>query len=122
MPIGIVLHEDALFTITLKENSVLREFADGQVRGLDVALKNRFLLTILLRVASRFHQYLRQIDKITNYVEKQLHKSMRNKEPVSYTHLDVYKRQVVTNSPAIQKARKMTLELILCLLYTSRCV
>ena len=30
--------------------------------------------------------------------------------------------EVVTNSPAIQKARKMTLELILCLLYTSRCV
>ena len=74
MPIGIILHEHAFYTITLRENSVLREVADGQVRGLNIAQKNRFLLLILLRVASRFHQYLRQIDKITNYVEKQLHR------------------------------------------------
>lgn len=109
MPIGIVLHEDALFTITLKENSVLREFADGQVRGLDVALKNRFLLTILLRVASRFHQYLRQIDKITNYVEKQLHKSMRNKELIQL--LDLQKSLVYFSTSL--KADELTLEKIL---------
>ena len=35
---------------------------------------------ILLRAAKRYLYYLRQIDKISVFVEKQLHRSMKNKE------------------------------------------
>ena len=54
-------------------------------------------------------------------------------EPVSYTHLDVYKRQVLTQSELYEKTVSNMLECksrgaylmgltTYCLLYTSRCV
>lgn len=109
MPLGIILTEQNIFTITLKENAVLKEFADGQVRGVQTNLRNRLALQILLRVASRFHQYLRQIDKITNYVEKQLHKSLRNKELIQLLELQ---KSLVYFSTSL-KANELTLEKIL---------
>lgn len=109
MPLGIILTGQNIFTITLKENAVLKEFADGQVRGVQTNLRNRLALQILLRVASRFHQYLRQIDKITNYVEKQLHKSLRNKELIQLLELQ---KSLVYFSTSL-KANELTLEKIL---------
>ena len=48
-------------------------------------------------------------------------------QPVSYTHLDVYKRQqkdleLVHESIAEIKEVNLTTRLTVCLLYTSRCV
>ena len=46
--------------------------------------------------------------------------------PVSYTHLDVYKRQVIRTLGCSWKGAAYTqekdLQLCFCLLYTSRCV
>ena len=43
--------------------------------------------------------------------------------PVSYTHLDVYKRQVLQfNTEDMKKVEKMAKKYGICLLYTSRCV
>ena len=46
------------------------------------------------------------------------------REAVSYTHLDVYKRQVVEHVLLIEAHRRRSPQLIphACLLYTSRCV
>ena len=48
----------------------------------------------------------------------------KNLEPVSYTHLDVYKRQVFTIllSTTNWSAQKKFTHNDICLLYTSRCV
>lgn len=108
-PLGIILTDDNIFTISLRENSVLKDFADGQVRGVDTRLRKRFVLQILLRVASRFHQYLRQIDKITNYIERQLHKSLQNKELIQLLELQ---KSLVYFSTSL-KADELTLEKIL---------
>ena len=43
---------------------------------------------MLLQVAKRFLQYLKQIDKIYNYMERQLYKSQRNKELIQLLDLE----------------------------------
>ena len=44
-------------------------------------------------------------------------------KPVSYTHLDVYKRQLVYRLDKLQKSTGLDLRVFEdCLLYTSRCV
>ena len=64
---------------------------------------------MLLQVAKRFLQYPKQIDKIYNYMERQLYKSQRNKELIQL--LDLEKSLVYFNTSL--KANEVTLEKIL---------
>ncbi|MBE6688230.1 MAG: magnesium transporter CorA family protein [Ruminococcaceae bacterium] len=81
-PIGVVFTSECIITVCLKENSVLKDIADGHIRGTDPALKSRFFLKLMLALATRYLKYLKQIDKITVYIENQLYKATKNKEIV----------------------------------------
>ena len=78
-PMSIIITENNVVTVSAKENSVVEDISKGVVKGIQTNLKTRFVFTILLRIAARYLQYLKQIDKIQNYVEGNLHKSMHNK-------------------------------------------
>ena len=56
--IGIILTPANFITVSARETLIIDEFADGKVRGVQTHLKTRFLLAILLRVATRFQVYL----------------------------------------------------------------
>lgn len=60
-------------------------------------------------MSKRFLQYLKQIDKIYNFMERQLYKSQRNKELIQL--LDLEKSLVYFNTSL--KANEVTLEKIL---------
>ncbi len=109
MPFGIIIKDTFLVTICLSECSVLTEVADGRVRNVQTHLKNRFIFSILLRIATRYLQYLRQIDKITNMMEEQLQRSMRNKELFQLLGLE---KSLVYFSTSL-KSNEVTLEKLL---------
>lgn len=79
MPMSIIITDDNVITVSAKENTVVEEIAKGVVKGVQPHLRTRFVFNILLRIAARYLQYLKQIDKISNYVEGTLYKSMKNK-------------------------------------------
>ena len=109
MPMGIILTPDYVFTISLRENIIIREMCGGQIRNLRTQLKTQFVLNILLRIAMKFLAYLKQIDKLTNFTEKQLQKSMKNKELIQM--LDLQKSLVYFSTSL--KSNEVTLEKIL---------
>ena len=109
IPFGIVLTPDNILTVCLKETSILKDFQDGLVRNAETQKRTSFILYMLLQVAKRFLQYLKQIDKIYNYMERQLYKSQRNKELIQL--LDLEKSLVYFNTSL--KANEVTLEKIL---------
>ncbi len=109
MPLGIIITDTFLVTISLSECSVLKEVADGMVKNVQTHLKTRFIFSILLRIATRYLQYLKQIDKISNMVEEQLHKSMRNKELIQLLGLE---KSLVYFSTSL-KSNEVTLEKLL---------
>lgn len=109
LPLGIIVTETNIITVSLRESSVIRDFADGLVKGASTAKKTSFILHILLRVAKRYLQYLKQIDKLYNHMERQLYKSQRNKELIQL--LDLEKSLVYFNTSL--KANEVTLEKIL---------
>ena len=78
-PMSIIITANNVITVSAKENVVVDEFAKGVVKGVQPQLRTRFVFSILLRIAARYLQYLKQIDKISNYVEGTLYKSMKNK-------------------------------------------
>lgn len=109
LPLGIIVTEKHIITVCLKESSIIKDFQDGLVKNAETQKRTRFILYMLLQVAKRFLQYLKQIDKIYNYMERQLYKSQRNKELIQL--LDLEKSLVYFNTSL--KANEVTLEKIL---------
>lgn len=109
LPMGIVVTGDYIVTVTLKETGVIQELQDGVVRGASTQKRTSFVFHLLLRVAKRYLQYLKQIDKIYNHMERQLYKSHRNKELIQL--LDLEKSLVYFNTSL--KANEVTLNKIL---------
>ncbi len=62
LPMGIIVMQEYIITVCLKETSVLRNFCEGTVKNVQTSLKTRFILFILLRIANRYLHYLRQIE------------------------------------------------------------
>lgn len=80
MPVGVVILPQFLVTISLKDNPVIMDFAQGVVKNVKTSYKTSFVLRMLFRMATRFLQYLKQIDKHSSNLETRLRKSMKNKE------------------------------------------
>ncbi len=109
MPLGIILTEKNVITVSIRENAIVSEFSDDAVKGVQTNLKTRFILQIMLRIATKYLQYLKQIDKISGYVEKELRKSMKNSELIQL--LDIEKSLVYFSSSL--KGNEITIEKIM---------
>ncbi len=88
IPMGIIMTEEALITVCLEDTPVLTAFMDGRVRDFHTYMRSRFILQILYKNASLFLQYLRIIDKKSEVVERELHKSQRNRELIELLELE----------------------------------
>ncbi|QEY33582.1 magnesium transporter CorA family protein [Caproiciproducens galactitolivorans] len=109
MPVGIIITEKNVITVSTKENPVISEFSEDVVKDVQTNMKTRFILHIMLRVATRYLQYLKQIDKISSFIEKELRKSMKNSELIQL--LDIEKSLVYFSSSL--KANEITIEKIM---------
>lgn len=88
MPMGIILTDSNVVTVCLKQNIIIDEFSKGVVKGVQTQFKTRFIFCMLLRIAGKYLQYLKQIDKLSIYIETQVHKSMKNKELIQMLGLE----------------------------------
>lgn len=88
LPMGIILTDSYVITVSLKENAIIDDFAKGVVKNIKTQFKTQFIFCILLRIAAKYLQFLKQIDKIFNYVQKQLHRSMKNKALIQLLGLE----------------------------------
>ncbi|MGI6084528.1 MAG: magnesium transporter CorA family protein [Acetivibrionales bacterium] len=110
MPMGLLLvRDDYIITICSKQSSVLERFRNGQIRDLYTYKKTRLILQILYQVSTDYLKYLKHIDKKSEFIEKSLHKSMRNKE--LYKLLDLSKSLVYFNTSL--KSNETVLERLL---------
>ncbi len=109
MPIGIMITKDNVITVSLRENTILTEFSEGVVKNVNTAYKTHFVLHIMLRMATKYLQYLKQIDKISSRIERVLRQSAKNKELEQL--LDLEKSLVYFSSSL--KSDEITLEKIM---------
>ncbi|MDR1254351.1 MAG: magnesium transporter CorA family protein [Oscillospiraceae bacterium] len=80
IPLGVMLTKCNVITVCLRENPILEELSRGVVKGVYLNLKTHFVFHIMLRMATKYLLYLKHIDKISHHVEKELRKSMKNKD------------------------------------------
>lgn len=88
MPLSIILTKDTAVTVCLQDSPVLRQFAGGKVRDFNTAMKSRFVLQMLYRIASLYLVYLRSIDRRSDEIEKTLYKSTKNEELLELLKLE----------------------------------
>ncbi|HHY74731.1 MAG TPA: magnesium transporter CorA family protein [Bacillus bacterium] len=80
IPIGMIITNECFVTICLKDNSILHLFLQNKVKQFFTFKKTRFALQILYLTATSYLKYLKQINKMTDEIENELHQSMKNKE------------------------------------------
>ena len=108
MPLGIIVTKSNVVTVCLNEITAVNDIASGVVRNVQTAMKTRFLLTLLLRVAQSFLIRLKHINKLTSQMETELQHSMQNKQLVQMMGLQ---KSLVYFSTSL-KANEITLEKI----------
>lgn len=106
LPIGIVMTEDCIVTVCTREMPLISDFATGKVKGFWTYKKTRFVLQLLYRNAVSFLSYLRQIDRSSLRFEKEMYKSMRNKEMIQLLRIE---KSLVYFSTSL-KANEVVLE------------
>ncbi|MDR1205704.1 MAG: magnesium transporter CorA family protein [Peptococcaceae bacterium] len=80
LPMGIIINEDHVITVCLKDTGILDDFIHNRVKPVVTFKKTRFLFLLLYKNAMLFLRYLRELERSTNVLEKELQKSMRNRE------------------------------------------
>lgn len=88
IPLAIIVVDDAVITVCSEDTPILKQFSNGRVRDFYSNMKSRFILQILYRTSSLFLTYLRNIDKKSDHVENELHKSQKNKELIELLKLE----------------------------------
>jgi magnesium transporter len=80
VPLGIILTEQAIVTISKPTNEITTEFTNGRIKNWSTGKRHRFVLQILLRTAQQYLLHLRAINKAIDTVEDQLQRVPRNRE------------------------------------------
>ncbi len=111
IPLGIILTKNCLVTVCLKETAVLSEFTKKRVKSFYTQYKSRFLLQILFKNATLYLNYLRQIEKLSNRIENDLQKSMKNKELTQLLQLEkslvYFSTSLKSNESVLEKLMKL---------------
>lgn len=88
-PLGIIICNDLhVVTVSLKDFSLLKEFEHGKVKTFYTYKKTRFLIQILLKVASSYLKVLNIVNKDIDVKEKVLYKSTDNKHIVDLLNIE----------------------------------
>jgi magnesium transporter len=111
IPLGIILTKSCIVTVCLKETAVLSEFVRKRVKTFYTQYKSRFLLQILFKNATLYLNYLRQIEKLSNKIENDLQKSMKNKELTQLLQLEkslvYFSTSLKSNESVLEKLMKL---------------
>lgn len=88
IPLGIVLNNDYITTVCLQNLDLVMEFAHGKIKGMATYKKTRFVFQLMQKSAILYLKHLRDINKKTDEIEFELHKSMRNQELIKLLDLE----------------------------------
>lgn len=88
MPLAIIITKENIVTVSIKDNPIIGEFEEGIVRDVNTNLKTQFILHIMLRATTKYLQYLKQIDRISDHIEQKLRKSMKNKDLIQLLEIE----------------------------------
>lgn len=112
MPIGIiVVRDDYIITVSLKELELIKDFSGGKIKGFSTYKKSRFILQLMYKNASTFLKYLKQINKETEIAENSLKESMKNEDLLKLLDLEKSLVYITTSLRANEAVMERTIKI-----------
>ncbi|OGU10877.1 MAG: hypothetical protein A2X61_07990 [Ignavibacteria bacterium GWB2_35_12] len=78
IPLGIILHQSYLLTICLHDSAILDDILTNRIRNVSMTNFTDYILNIFNRSAYYFLNHLKEINRRTYVVERNLRKSVEN--------------------------------------------
>ena len=88
MPLGIIIMDQYVFTISLKPSKVVDDVIDGRLRNVQTHFRTQFVLRLMMHITSTYLVYLKQIDKASDALERQLHGAVKNQQLIQMMELE----------------------------------
>jgi len=80
VPFGMFLFPDRVVTVCQTDCEVLSELSSGRAKGLDPTRQSAFVLHLLGRAAILYLRYLKDVNRKTASIERELQRSVKNHE------------------------------------------
>ena len=112
MPFGmIVVRDDFIITVSLKELDILKDFTINKVKGFATYMKSRFILQVMYKNSSSYLNYLKLINRETEITENRLKTSMKNKELLKLLDLEKSLVYFITSLRANEAVMERTIKI-----------
>ncbi len=79
MPMGIIITDEQVVTICKEDPSIMSRFTKGTHRPFNIT-PQQFVLQIMLRNSVKYLNYLKEINKNMNELERNLHQTLKNED------------------------------------------
>lgn len=113
IPLGVIIKENYIITICWTDCEVLRDFSANRVRGARLADFPAFMIQILSRANILFLRYLKEINRRSSTIQKELQISIENKEIIQLLNLEksleYFTTSLANNQLLLEKFRKTRL-------------
>ncbi|MDR2070831.1 MAG: magnesium transporter CorA family protein [Treponema sp.] len=110
LPLGIILFPDKIVTICQRSSDVLEDLLKNRIRGFNIQNKSAFVLNLLGRAAFTFLKALKELNKRTNSIERELQRSIKNNELIQLLSLQkslvYFTTSIKTNELLLEKLQK----------------
>lgn len=80
VPIGIILADERIITVSSKENPTMEKFLHNRIKSFSVENRKRFILQIFEQNVYIYLDFLKKLNLKRNLIEQELYSSSRNKE------------------------------------------
>jgi len=113
VPLGIILFSDKIVTVSLNSSEALDDLARNRVRDFNVRNKSAFVLNLLGRAAFVYLRALKDLNKKTAVIERELQKSVKNNELIQLLSIQkslvYFTTSLKTNELLLEKLQKSPL-------------
>jgi magnesium transporter len=113
VPLGIILKNKLIITICWTDCEVLKDFSAGRIKNMSLADFPAFIIQVLNRADILFLRYLKEINRKSAGIQKELQVSIENKEIIQLLNLEksleFFTTSLNNNQLLLEKFRKTRL-------------
>jgi len=113
VPLGIILFSDKIVTICQRSSDALDDLANNRVRDLAIGNKSAFVLHLLGRAAFTYLRALKELNRRSAVIERELQKSVKNNELIQLLSMQkslvYFTTSIRTNELLLEKLQKSSL-------------
>ena len=86
--LGVILKDKFIITISSRKTNIFNDFLDGKVKNFDTEKRVEFLLKLFYKISFLYLKDLKDINIMTNQIEKELHQSMKNEALIKLLNIE----------------------------------